>query len=151
MAGFRDFLMRFRPASAPGPTATGVPADRSAELAAELSPPLALLEKAESEARTIREKAAEEAQRIRRDAGLRAAQIIAEARERAALLRQETAAHTRAAAEREAAELLTAGDHAVIALRRRVQERMPAVVDRVVAEVRQGLGASGTDVEGRPW
>ncbi len=62
MAGFRDFPTRFRPASAPGPTAIGVPAERSAELA----PLLALLEAAESEARTIRETAAEEAPTARR-------------------------------------------------------------------------------------
>ncbi|MCQ4042727.1 hypothetical protein ACFOSC_10425 [Streptantibioticus rubrisoli] len=150
MAGFRDFLMRFRPASAPGPTATGVPADRSAELAAELAPPLALLEEAETEARTIRESAAEEARRIRRDGDLRAARLVAEAQERAASLWQETAAQTRAAAEREAAELLASGDRAVTALRRRARERMPGLVDLVVAEVRHGLEGSGPDAEGRP-
>ncbi|MDF3293286.1 hypothetical protein [Streptomyces silvisoli] len=150
MATFRDFLMRFRPASAPGPTATGVPADRSAELAAELAAPLALLEETESEARTIRERAAEEARRIRREADLRAAQLLSEARDQAVPLRQETAAHTRATAEREAVELLAAGDHMVTALRRRARERVPALVDRVVAQVRHDLRASGTDEEGRP-
>lgn len=33
---FRDLLMRFRPISTPGSAATGLPADRTAELAAEL-------------------------------------------------------------------------------------------------------------------
>ncbi|MFJ1709912.1 hypothetical protein [Kitasatospora sp. NPDC088346] len=50
MVTFRDFLARFRPTGAPGASATGVPADRAAELTAELGPSLAELTQAQEEA-----------------------------------------------------------------------------------------------------
>src|SRR5512135_1507062 len=43
MADLRDFLARFRPAGTPGAARAGVPADRPAELEAEVGPVLALL------------------------------------------------------------------------------------------------------------
>lgn len=49
MPAMRDFLERFRPAGAPGPAAAAVPADRPAELAAELEAVFALLNEAEAE------------------------------------------------------------------------------------------------------
>ncbi|MEU7642596.1 MULTISPECIES: hypothetical protein [unclassified Streptomyces] len=79
MAGLRDLLMRFRPVSTPGPAATGVPADRTAELAAELTPSLARLDSTAAEAEAVRAAARREADRIRRDAARRAEVITARA------------------------------------------------------------------------
>ncbi|WP_406481147.1 hypothetical protein [Streptomyces sp. NBC_01615] len=105
MAGFRDFLMRFRPVGLPGPAAAGgVPADRSAELAAELEPPLALLEETEAEARTIREDADQDAARRRQAAERTAKDIVEQARARAPAVREESASRIRDATEAEATE-----------------------------------------------
>jgi vacuolar-type H+-ATPase subunit H len=135
VAGLRDFLLRFRPASTPGPAAAGVPADRTAELAAELQPPLALLEDTERQAQAIREAAARQAEEIRQAAERQAAEILAEARTRAGQVRQETADRARAVGEAEARRLLAAGERAAELVRRRAEERMPALVERVVADV----------------
>ncbi|MFJ3306696.1 hypothetical protein ACIPSA_26945 [Streptomyces sp. NPDC086549] len=45
----RDFLERFQPTGTPGAAATGVPADRAAERAAESGPPLAQVTEAQQE------------------------------------------------------------------------------------------------------
>ena len=146
MAGFRDFLMRFRPAGPPGPAAAGgVPADRSAELAAELEPPLALLEETEAEARTVREEAAKEAARRRQAAERTATDIVEQARARAQDVRERSASRTRDATEAEATELLAAADRDAAALQRRVQHRMPALVERAVAAVVKDLAAPGDE------
>ncbi|WKX69018.1 V-type ATPase subunit [Streptomyces sp. XD-27] len=134
MARFRDFLMRFRPMVPPGPAAPGgVPADRSAELRAELEPPLSLLEQAEAEAERVRAEAAEEAARRRVDAERRAVEIIAHARSSEPAVRVENADEVRHLAEAQAAELRTAAEREAAAIRRRAVERMPALVDRAVA------------------
>ncbi|KUO19290.1 hypothetical protein [Streptomyces dysideae] len=84
--------MWFRPAASPGRAApSGVPADRSAELRAELAPPLALLEQAEAEARTVGERAAAAAASRRQEAERQAEAIVAEAREEARRVRARTA------------------------------------------------------------
>ena len=67
----RDILQRFRSAGTPGAaTATGVPADRVAELSAELEPVLAQLVSVQQEVSRIRADAHNEAERRRR--GVRA-------------------------------------------------------------------------------
>ncbi|MGW2512243.1 hypothetical protein ACWC0A_23135 [Streptomyces scopuliridis] len=142
MAGFRDFLMRFRPVGLPGPAAAGgVPADRSAELAAELEPRLALLQETEAEARRVREQAAEEAARRRELAERTAAKIVEQARGGAQRVREQSAARIRDATEAETAALLAAAERDVAALRDRVERRMPALVDRVVAGLIEDLAA----------
>ena len=65
----RDLLQRFRLAGTPGaPAAPGVPADRVAEVSAELEPVLARLAAAEQEAERLRTGARDEAARRIRDA-----------------------------------------------------------------------------------
>ncbi|MFD1659217.1 hypothetical protein ACFSL4_13640, partial [Streptomyces caeni] len=76
----RDLLARFRPTGTPGAAATGVPADRTAERAAELEPSLARLTEVQREAARIRAAAEREAGTIRRDAARQAAEIVAAAR-----------------------------------------------------------------------
>ncbi|MER6310194.1 hypothetical protein [Streptomyces sp. NPDC001657] len=145
MAGFRDFLLRFRPVGPPGrPAPGGVPADRSAELSAELEPPLTLLEQAEAAARTVREEAARTADATRRAAERQAAEIVARARARANDVRAESADRVRRAAETEAAELLASTERATAVLRRRADARLPALLDRVSALVAEELGDVGT-------
>ncbi|MFI9080227.1 hypothetical protein ACIGW8_27825 [Streptomyces sioyaensis] len=157
MAGFRDFLMRFRPAGSPGRAAPGgVPADRSAELSAELEPSLALLERAETEARTIREQAARRAAETRRGAEREAAEIVARAHARAHGIRAESVDRVRRAAEAEAAELLASAEREAAVVRRRADARMPVLLDRVSALVTEELDETGTgarkapDVRGAP-
>ncbi len=142
MAGFRDFLMRFRPVGLPGPAAAGaVPADRSAELTAELEPPLALLEEAETEARTVREEAVKEAARRRQAAERTATDIVEQARARAPAVREHSAARIRDATEAEVAQVLAAAEHDATALQSRVERRTPPLVERVVAAVVEDLAA----------
>ncbi|CAL2057002.1 protein of unknown function [Streptomyces murinus] len=83
----RDFLERFRPTGTPGASAAGVPADRTAERAAELEPALARLTDAQQEAERIRAAARRTAEALRRDAAREAEQIVAAARERAPAVR----------------------------------------------------------------
>lgn len=78
MPQWRDFLDRFRPAGAPGAAAPrGVPADRAAELTAELTPLLARLDRVQADIEHEHDTAAQQAERIR-EAGHREAVAIIE-------------------------------------------------------------------------
>ncbi len=136
----RDLLARFRPAGTPGAAAgRGVPADRPAELDAEVGPVLDLLADAMGEASRIRADARQEADRRRRAGRERAQRIEADARLHAEEARGAAAADVtrrvagdtdavRAAAERRAAEV-----------RRVTEERMPQYTDRVLEQLRADL------------
>ncbi|MGH3462272.1 MAG: hypothetical protein ACRDP9_12430, partial [Kribbellaceae bacterium] len=88
MARTRDFLERFRPAGTPGAAAiAGVPADRVAELSAELAQVFDALADTEEEAARIRRDAAAEAERRQDRARQRARGLVAEAGREAALHR----------------------------------------------------------------
>jgi vacuolar-type H+-ATPase subunit H len=142
VAGFRDFLARFRPATAPGRAAPGgvVPADRSDELAAELAPPLALLEQAEEEGRAVRERAEHAATRKRDEARRQAEEIVEAAHAEAARVRADSADRVRREAEAEAAAVLTEAERESDAVRERARDRMPALVGQVSALVARELG-----------
>ncbi|WP_406264112.1 hypothetical protein OHT93_03430 [Streptomyces sp. NBC_00191] len=150
MVKFPNFLARFRPVGTPGAAATGVPADRTTELAAELESSLSQLTQAQEQAAAIRAAASREAAAIRQEAGAEAARIVAEARGRAAHVRQGAAAPLLLAAREEAARSLAVGEQTAAQLRRRAAERMPVVVDHLVAEAFRGLGDPGPDDTGRP-
>lgn len=142
MTSFRDFLTRFRPAASPGRAARGgVPTDRSAELRAELAPPLALLERTEAEARTIRQRAAAVAASHRHEAERQAEEIVAEAREEARGVRTRTAEQVLRAAEGEAAALLAEAEREATAVRARARTRRSTLADRVLALVLEDLAA----------
>ncbi|CAL9657001.1 hypothetical protein SUDANB105_06843 [Streptomyces sp. enrichment culture] len=142
MTGFRDFLTRFRPTASPGRAAPGgVPADRSAELRAELGPSLGLLEQAEAEARAVRRQADAAAASRRREAERQAEEIVAEAREEAERVRARTAERVLRAAEGKAAALLAGSEREAVVVRDRARSRMPAFADRVVARVLEDLAA----------
>lgn len=142
MTGFRDFLTRFRPAASPGRAApSGVPADRSAELRAELAPPLALLEQVEAEARSVHERAEASAAARRREAEQQAEEIVAEAREEAGRVRARAAEQVERTAEADAAALLAEAEREAAAVRDRARNRTPALTDRVLALVVEDLSA----------
>lgn len=146
MAGFRDFLTRFRRRVPPGRAAPGgVPADRSAEAAAELQSPFVLLEQAEAEARAVRERAARDAARVRAEAARQAEEIVEQARARAHEVRAEAAVRAHRSAEAEAAVLLSDAEQEAARVRRRAAARTPALVNRVAALVIEEPGA-GEDV-----
>lgn len=142
MAGFRNFLTRFRPAASPGRAAPGgVPADRSAELRAELAPPLALLEEAESEARAVRERAAATAASRLRDAERQAEMIAAHAREEARRVRGDASEQVLRAAEGEAAALRATAEREAAVIRGRARARTSPLVERVLVRVLEDLAA----------
>ncbi|WP_220040794.1 hypothetical protein [Streptomyces sp. NTH33] len=130
----RDFLARFRPTGTPGATVTGVPADRAAERAAELEPPLARLADVQREAARIRAAADREAEVIRQDAVRQAAAIVTAAQAQAPRVRQEAAVPVLRAAQREGRDILSAGDCAAARVYERARERMPALLDRAVVD-----------------
>ncbi|MEU8514638.1 hypothetical protein AB0C76_24025 [Kitasatospora sp. NPDC048722] len=133
MVRFRDFLARFRPTGTPGAPTVGVPADRAAELAAELEKPLGGLTGTQVEAEAVRAEGAQEAERVRQEAARNAARIVELAHARAPKVRAEAAAAAGNAAKVRAAELSAAGEQAVSLVRARTGERMPALVERAVA------------------
>lgn len=148
MAAFRDFLMRFRLVGSPGRAAPmGVPADRSADLSAELVPVLSHLEQAETEAQRIREEAAQQVEQNRRATADKAKKIVRQARIRAREVRAESAAQASGLAKSEAARCLAESEREAVLLQRRAQQRMAFLVNSVVADVAQ-LGASAEPAGG---
>lgn len=137
MLTLRGFLERFRPAGTPGAAAQrGVPADRTADLTAELEPVLVLLDDAESTAASIRQAAVADAARRHAEAAQEADAIVARARADADTARAEVAGRVRREAQDEASAAMAASERRVTLLRARVTARMPVYVDRVVDEVR---------------
>jgi hypothetical protein len=143
VVSLRDFLARFRPTGAPGAAISGVPADRAAERAAELEPSLALLSDVQEEAAGIRAAADQEAAAIRENAARQAADIVATARAQVPQVRRDAAMPVHAAALREVEDLVTAGERASSLVRKRARERMPSLVDRMVADALRTEGPRG--------
>ncbi|MEV6097084.1 hypothetical protein [Nocardia sp. NPDC051981] len=137
MLRWRDFLDRFRPAGAPGAAGPhGVPADRAAEAAAELTPLLRRLDTVQDAADRLRAEAQHQAERIRAD-GLAEARSIVET---ASTATESVSDATMAAAlARTAADSPDDATVAIAALRARADERLPGYVQRVVARARADL------------
>jgi hypothetical protein len=89
----------------------------------------------------VREWADEEAARRRRAAERTAKDIVEQARARAPVVREQSAALIRDATEAEAMELLAAAARDTVALRRRIELRTPALVDRLVNALVEELTA----------
>jgi hypothetical protein len=139
----RDILQRFRPAGTPGAASNvGVPADRVAEIGAELAPVLSALAEAQEHAAAVRAGAAAEAEHRRQRAVERAAAVVAAARRDEAAERSEAALRTSAKASEESAALQASAERDVEALRRGAAERMPGFVGRVIDRARATLGAA---------
>ena len=133
----RDFLQRLRLAGTPGAAAApGVPADRVAELSAELDPVLARLDDTCAEADRVRAEAAEEAQRRRHRADEQARADVAAAHSEADAERADAAARVRRHADEERERMLAEAEREAARIGHRADGRMPEYVDRVLAEVR---------------
>ncbi|ALO98905.1 hypothetical protein [Streptomyces olivaceoviridis] len=130
----RDFLERFRPVGTPGASATGVPADRTAERAAELEPALARLADVQQEAAQIRATAEQEAEALRQNAAREAARLVEAARERAREVRRQAAEPLLREARQQADALRAAGDRTASVIREHAVSRMPRLVDLAVAD-----------------
>lgn len=136
----RDILQRFRPAGTPGAaTPTGVPADRVAEVAAELEPVLALLADAVQEADRVRAEGRAEAERRRQRSAEQAGALVASAHRQAQAARSDAALQAARDVEAEAATTLAEAERAAAAVRQRAAERLPRYVDRAVAMAREEM------------
>jgi len=138
MAGPRSSVLdRFRPAGAPGGAApAGVPVDRSAAVAAELTAVFAQLADTEREAERIRAEGRAEAERVRQAAAQRAAAVVADAHQRAEAERAAAAADRQRAALEEEQRILAEATAEGQRVRVVSEQRMPQYVDRVVAVAR---------------
>jgi cell division septum initiation protein DivIVA len=142
MPQLRDFLARFRPAGSPGAARAGVPADRSRELQAEVSPVLALLDGTNAERERIIAQARRDAEQIIAAARAEAAVITAEAAQRAEAARDEAARQVMVLARDEAARSVAGARRQARRTRELARRRMPALVSQAVEEIRQ-LGPDG--------
>ena len=144
MTQARDFLDRFRPAGAPGPAArAGVPADRAAELAAEVEPVLALLDDTQAECDQIIEWARQEADRIAAEAHAELARIGQEAARNARAVRDEAAAEVLAQASAEVQKTTAEAGQQALRIGRLARRRLPGLVAVAVGTVRAGPAGAG--------
>ena len=138
MPALRDFLSRFRPAGSPGSAArAGVPADRSRELEAELSPVLAVIDSTDADRKRIIAQARRDAEQIVAKARAEAAVIAADAGRRAEAAREEAVRQVMARAQDEAAGVVADAMRQAARTRQLADERMPALVSRAVDTIRQ--------------
>jgi vacuolar-type H+-ATPase subunit H len=144
----RDFLSRFRPAGAPGAARAAVPADRERQLAAELEPVLTLLDGPHRECAQIISAARHDAGQIVAAARAEAAALAASARRDADAARREAADRELAAARAGATEISTRAEGEAARVRDLARERMPALVRRSVALVRDLPDSAGPDPAG---
>lgn len=139
----RDILQRFRSAGTPGAaTAPGVPADRVAELSAELEPVLAQLVAVQEEVSRIRADAQREAEQRRQAAVEHASALVATAHREASAERADAARRLAGHVEEETAATLAAAELDAMAVRRRAAEKMPSYIERVVSATRAALDTS---------
>lgn len=140
MVGAREFLERLRPSGTPGAAAlAGVPADRVAERSAELEPLLAQVEDTQALAARIRADADAEALRRRDAAAERARALLAQARRDAEGERRAVAAAARSRAQEEGRVRAEEAAAEAARVSAAAAARMPALVDRIVADARREL------------
>ena len=129
-------LHSFRPAGAPGAAgAAGVPADRGADLAAELEPVFALLAGTERECAGIAARAGQTAANVRAREAERARGTIAAARARMDAERAAAVAQMRPNAVEKSTAAAVAAQREAAEIRRHAGEHMGFYVDLVVAAV----------------
>jgi hypothetical protein len=131
-----DILSRFKSAAAPGAASqAGVPADRAAQLAAELEPVLEMLAKTRERCAAIAADGELEAARIARRAADRAAAIASEGSERAAAARDAAAEQVMSAAQAQVAAELSAAVGSARSRRRPDEADMVALIRLAVGLV----------------
>jgi len=137
MPQLHDFLIRFRPAGAPGAAGrAGAPADRSLELEAEVGPVLVLLESTDAERERIVAEARHTAGQITAAAQAEAAVIAADAERRARSAREEAARQVMALALDEAARAVDSARQQAAQTRELARQRIPVLVDRATDLIR---------------
>jgi cell division septum initiation protein DivIVA len=139
---WQNVLDRFRPAGTPGAAGRpGIPADRSADAAAELTAMLALLDDAQEEAARTRHVATERAQEICRAAHRQAAELVAKARDDAESVRAQSEADALREADADEKDMRRQTEAEIARLRHRAGERLAHDVDTVAAQARGWLDA----------
>lgn len=142
MAAPSEFLRRFRLHVVPGaPTAVPAPADRGAELAAEVAPVFAALEDAQRRAAAMVASAEREAAAHRARSAAQRERVVADARAGRAAARARSSERRLGDADRERERVLAAGRTEADRVARLAAARMPAVVDDVVRRVLAQAGA----------
>ncbi len=142
MPQWQNILDRLRPAGTPGAAGRpGIPADRSADAAAELTAVLALLDGAQEEAARTRQGATDRAQEIRRAAHRQAAELVTKARYDAESVRAQSEADALREADADEDEMRSQTEAEVARLRQRAGERLAHDVDIVAAQARGWLDA----------
>jgi len=136
MVRVRDVLHSFRPAGAPGAAgAAGVPADRGADLMAELEPVFAQLAGTEQECANIAVRAGQAAAQIRARDAERARGVLAAARERMDAERADAVAQMRPNAQAKSTAAAVAAEREAAEIRRHAVEHLGSYVDLIVASV----------------
>ncbi|MEV7011406.1 hypothetical protein [Streptosporangium sp. NPDC051022] len=143
MARLSDFLERFRPTGVPGGAApTGVPADYTADPAAELTPVFSAIADTQAECDRERERARHRAEEIRERGRAQAAAMVLAARLEAEAEKARASAAARRRGDRENAAIMREAVLAADRVRIRAAARMPEEVARVVTMVRSLAGDS---------
>ncbi len=146
MARVRDAGERFRPAGAPGAAGrVGVPADRAAELRAELEPMLTLLDPVHAQCAQIVEAAEQEAARIGAAGQAEATRIAGQSARQAVQARNQAARQVFDEAAAQAREATAAAGGQARAVHRLAGQQTPALVSRalsLVQAVSDGLAAA---------
>ena len=148
MTALGDILRRFRFHGVPGaPGMAGVPADRTAELEAELTPVFAALEEAQRQTAASVAQAEGEAAEQRSAAHAEGRKLVAEARAGAASARVAAATRRLALAEAERATILADAEREAARVERTAAQGTPALVERVVEHI---LSLGGPTKESHP-
>jgi len=151
MVRVRDVLHSFRPAGTPGAAgAAGVPADRGADLAAELEPVFAQLAGTERECAGIAARAGQAAATVRAREAERARSTIAAARARMDAERAAAVAQMRPNALAKSTAAAVAAEREAAEIRRHAVEHMGSYVDLVVVSVGRLIDDAQFSDEQRP-
>ncbi len=150
MPQLSDFLARFRPIGAPGSAGTAaVPADKAAELAAELDPVLALLSQTDERCADVIAAAKQEAARLLSEATGQAARIAADGRRQAEAARFAAADEVMKAERALEAELAQATADAIRGRPRPAEADILRLIRQAVEFVESGSAQAGPAVSGR--
>jgi hypothetical protein len=137
MTSARDWLDRFRRLAA-APAVPGVPTVPTEEPAPELMPVFAVLDRIEHEARVLRDDAEQEAARRLQAASAEVEGILSRWQRRAEAERVRAEAETRRATARDLRTIEHAATAEADRLRGQGLERIPKLVEEIVACIREG-------------
>ncbi|MGO9506724.1 MAG: hypothetical protein ACLPXZ_05060 [Mycobacterium sp.] len=142
MPQWQNIRDRFRPAGTPGAAGRpGIPADRSADAAAELTEVLALLDDSQEEAARTRQAATDRAHEIRLNAHRQAAELVAKARDDAETVRAQSEADALREAGADEDDMRRKTEAEIVRLRQRADERFAQDADTVADQARGWLDA----------